>query len=282
MDRKQFTFYESFFDAISCIPSKEDRADAYEAIAGYALKGEEPPDGISPMVRAIYLLAKPTLDTSRQKSEAGKVGGKKAPGTPEAGSKDEVPFDFASPDTGSEREAPSASASEKCESRLQAPLQSASPTCVSTNNSAYPTVGSRNDSAYPTCAREKEIEKEIEIEKESSTPPTPSFREFYLAYPRKTQPTRAEAVWQSLLGKGILPPMRTLLAALEAQKNSQQWQKEGGRFIPAPAKWLSEHRWNDKLPPTPGTPGTPGKLAKQAVARMMATAEEADAYGAEK
>ena len=40
--RTQFTFYESFYKAISRIKKKADRADAYDAICKYALTGIEP------------------------------------------------------------------------------------------------------------------------------------------------------------------------------------------------------------------------------------------------
>jgi hypothetical protein len=37
-----------------------------------------------------------------------------------------------------------------------------------------------------------------------------------------------------------------ILAAIETQKASAQWSKEGGRFIPFPATWLNDERWEDE------------------------------------
>jgi hypothetical protein len=31
-------------------------------------------------------------------------------------------------------------------------------------------------------------------------------------------------------------------------KNSQQWTKDGGQFIPMPATWLNGRRWEDETP----------------------------------
>ena len=42
MERTQFTFYESFFKAISRIKKDADRCKAYDAICSYALYGNEP------------------------------------------------------------------------------------------------------------------------------------------------------------------------------------------------------------------------------------------------
>lgn len=42
MNRTQFTFYESFYKAISRIKKKADRADAYDVICRYLLYGETP------------------------------------------------------------------------------------------------------------------------------------------------------------------------------------------------------------------------------------------------
>ena len=42
MDRKQFTFYASFYQAISRIKNKAARCDAYDAICAYAITGQLP------------------------------------------------------------------------------------------------------------------------------------------------------------------------------------------------------------------------------------------------
>ncbi len=36
--------------------------------------------------------------------------------------------------------------------------------------------------------------------------------------------------------------------AIEVQKQSEQWTKDNGRFIPNPATWLNQGRWEDELP----------------------------------
>ena len=38
-----------------------------------------------------------------------------------------------------------------------------------------------------------------------------------------------------------------MIAAIEAQKASEQWTREGGRYIPNPATWLNGGRWEDEM-----------------------------------
>lgn len=78
MGRKQFTFYESFFSALRRIRKKADRADAYDAIANYALTGQEPDLDSLPDAAAIaFELIRPTLDASVRKAESGRTGGQR-------------------------------------------------------------------------------------------------------------------------------------------------------------------------------------------------------------
>lgn len=97
-ERTQFTFYASFFDAVSRIKKKADRADAYDAICAYALREEDPDfSKMSDAAQIAFLLIKPNLDSSRRKAKSGKDGGsKKANGKqneskPEANDKQEQP-----------------------------------------------------------------------------------------------------------------------------------------------------------------------------------------------
>lgn len=74
-DRKQFTFYRSFWEAVKTLP-KKDRLPVLEAIISYALDGEDP-KGLTAGQSAFFLLVKPNLDSSRKKAASGKQGGSK-------------------------------------------------------------------------------------------------------------------------------------------------------------------------------------------------------------
>nr|DAF68088.1 MAG TPA: hypothetical protein [Caudoviricetes sp.] len=76
--RKQFTFYESFFKAIARIKKKQDRADAYDMICAYALYQTEPDlDSVPDAVAIAFDLLRPVLDKAKERAESGKKGGSK-------------------------------------------------------------------------------------------------------------------------------------------------------------------------------------------------------------
>jgi hypothetical protein len=71
------------------------------------------------------------------------------------------------------------------------------------------------------------------------------FDEFWKLYPRKVAKDKAREKWAA-----VKPEMvDTILAAVKAQTNSRDWQKEDGRFIPHPSTWLHNSRWEDELKP---------------------------------
>lgn len=66
MERKQFTWYRSYYDALKELPAEEFRAIVL-AVCAYALDGEEPE--LSGVARAIFTLIRPTLEVGRSKAE---------------------------------------------------------------------------------------------------------------------------------------------------------------------------------------------------------------------
>lgn len=81
MERGQFTFYRSFWEAVKRL-SKKDRLAVLEAIVVYGLDGEERQD-LTPKQEGFFVLIKPVLDTGRSRARVGKLGGSK----PKANSK---------------------------------------------------------------------------------------------------------------------------------------------------------------------------------------------------
>ena len=70
------------------------------------------------------------------------------------------------------------------------------------------------------------------------------FAEFYASYPRRLNRAEAEKAWIKLSPDEAL--RTTIMAAVAAQKNSVQWRKDNGAFIPHPASWLNARRWEDE------------------------------------
>ena len=70
------------------------------------------------------------------------------------------------------------------------------------------------------------------------------FETFWKSYPKKTGKGAAQNAW-----KKIRAPTSTIKAILEAlswQKDSDQWQKDNGQYIPNPATYLNQRRWEDE------------------------------------
>lgn len=77
-------------------------------------------------------------------------------------------------------------------------------------------------------------------------PPAAAFDRFWEAYPRRQGKEAARKAWEKLRPNEAL--LEDMLAALERQRASNQWCKDGGRFIPLPATWLNGRRWEDEEP----------------------------------
>jgi hypothetical protein len=72
------------------------------------------------------------------------------------------------------------------------------------------------------------------------------FETFWGLYPKKVGKTAALSSWK----KAKRPLLPALIASLEKQIASEQWRREGGRFIPNPATWLNQGRWDDEVSTT--------------------------------
>lgn len=69
------------------------------------------------------------------------------------------------------------------------------------------------------------------------------FNRFWQAYPRKVAKQEALRAWKKLKPNEDFVSM--LLIALEKFKQSPQWIKDNGQFIPYPATWLNGRRWEE-------------------------------------
>lgn len=70
------------------------------------------------------------------------------------------------------------------------------------------------------------------------------FYRFWAVYPRKKNKDGAMRAWRKL--NPDLKLCRAMWEALKKDKQSEQWQKSGGEFIPYPSSWLNARRWEDE------------------------------------
>lgn len=71
-----------------------------------------------------------------------------------------------------------------------------------------------------------------------------SFLQFWSEYPKKTGKKEALRIWTKLKPDQELT--EKILVAVRQQKDSEDWTKDNGQFIPHPKTWLNQERWCDE------------------------------------
>ena len=72
------------------------------------------------------------------------------------------------------------------------------------------------------------------------------FDRFWAVYPRHIAKQDARKKFEKLNPDDEL--LAVMIQAVEKQKKSEQWTKDGGQFIPHPSTWLNQKRWEDEVP----------------------------------
>lgn len=101
--------------------------------------------------------------------------------------------------------------------------------------------------------------------KEPLIPKTEEFDIFWNSYPNKTGKQDALKKWVK-----IKPSLQKILDALQWQKRSQQWQQG---YIPNPATYLNQHRWEDEP--------RPNQLPRQTAKQQMVSVAAKSIFGPE-
>lgn len=72
-----------------------------------------------------------------------------------------------------------------------------------------------------------------------------NFEIFWRAYPKKKNKGDAEKSFSKIKPNAAL--LERILAAILKLKRSNDWQKDGGQWIPYPASWLNAKGWEDEV-----------------------------------
>ena len=81
-----------------------------------------------------------------------------------------------------------------------------------------------------------------------------AFDKFWLAYPKKVAKPNALRAWRS-----AKPNLEIVLATIAKMSATDDWMKESGKYIPMPATFLNQRRWEDETSPTGGVLAMPKK-----------------------
>ena len=114
------------------------------------------------------------------------------------------------------------------------------------------TKANQSEPKRPNKEKEEDKEKDNDKDEEikAASPParakSSDFDLFWQAYPKKVGKEAARKAFSR-----VKAPLESLLTAIERQKCGNQWTTENGRFIPNPATWLNQGRWEDEVAQTP-------------------------------
>jgi hypothetical protein len=95
---------------------------------------------------------------------------------------------------------------------------------------------------------QERIKKDKEIKHTCSSVLSPdlqkSFSLFWSAYPKHQAKLNAEKSWLKLSPENGL--VEKICECIERYKKTHDWIKDNGQFIPMPATWLNQRRWEDE------------------------------------
>ena len=98
------------------------------------------------------------------------------------------------------------------------------------------------------------------------------FVEFWKAYPNKVSKQAAAKAFAKVNWKKV--EFTHVMAALENHKQSVQWTKDDGQFVPHAATWLNKERWEDELRPAVSEPGQEQSVASRLAEQARREREE--------
>lgn len=114
-------------------------------------------------------------------------------------------------------------------------------------NNTEDNIEDKKGTNCPTENRDKSIEyrdKNIDIEKKKNIIKE-KFETFWKEYPKKISRAKALAWFEKNCPDDIT--FNLMLNKLKMFKQTTQWQKDNGQFIPYATTWLNQKRWEDEL-----------------------------------
>lgn len=143
---------------------------------------------------------------------------------------------------------------------------------------------STNDNERPQNININKNKKEIENNIDTISCPTSGadkaretremearFTRFWTAYPKHSAKQNALKAFQKLKPDDDL--LDTMIAAIEKQRTSPQWTRDGGQYIPMPSTWINGRRWEDEVTVAPASAQS---ALRQVNAQMCQQREYAD------
>jgi len=125
------------------------------------------------------------------------------------------------------------------------------PKSITTEKTAVSTVENNPSIANPEITTVEKRQSKVKYSKVKYNNSN-KFNKFWRAYPRKKSKGHAEKAFARIKPDNKL--FKIILTAIENAKNSLDWKKDDGQFIPYPATWLNAKGWEDEVPVNISTP----------------------------
>lgn len=97
---------------------------------------------------------------------------------------------------------------------------------------AIPLVELNGDTSAPALPKEGDNHTDMGL-----------FEDFWQMYPRKLSKTKTERVWKKLAPNDEL--QKQIIETVKSAVTSAEWERENGRYIPAPYRWLENQGWEN-------------------------------------
>lgn len=253
--RESFVFYRSFYDAIEKLPD-ECRLAILDALIKYATRGEE--TEIDDVVAAGFFTAFcPQIDANNKRYKDGNRGGRPSKNNDENKT---TGFQNEEKDktTGFQNEKPNENVNEN-ENDNENSVIPHTPLAGGGDGPGTDgvNVDAKGDLPNGVASGDVKPAKGKSGKKGRNTAGLSEkgqerFAEFWAVYPRKQAKPAAEKAWLRIEKAHPDGGMERLLPVIldkvrENIRRNPTWGKDGGEFIPHPATWLNQHRWDDDV-----------------------------------
>lgn len=255
-DRNQFTFFRSYYEVLAELPEAEFKA-AVMAICAFALDGAEPE--LTGLPSTIFRLIRPVLESGRRrakgnalskttqkasKTRAMSAGGNALREETPLSEGNSLPKGKPLPEGNS---LPDRKALKEQEKDMEMDMQ-----------------------MDMEMEKEQEKETEQEAQTQAGTCLAPDWEAAFMGeYPKNRLGDPAAA--RRELGAAITTASELALARrnLRLWLRSEQWAKEGGRYIPYLTNWIRRGQWQSPPREPPQGGGELGQAELEAIAQML-------------
>lgn len=223
-----FYILPSFYEAVTSLPVK-DQGEMWSGIMLYGMENTEP-NFTKPHLKALLALIKPVIDSQNRKATQSRANGTKGGRPKNQKETQEKPNN--NPDI--TQEEPSDNLSETQKNHYESESgQGTRDKGIKTRENTLSPLPSLPDEGRTTPPERESPSERLEL-----------FDRFWKAYPRKEGKAKAAEAWNVIKPDKAL--VTRMISAIEAKVRSPEWRQDDGKYIPHPARWLSDRRWEDE------------------------------------